>query len=50
MKKTFLLLLFTILIINICGYKFQNIEIIGKGGGPSNLIFPTGIYLKNNKL
>jgi len=50
MKKIFLIFLLMILIINICGYKFQNIEIIGKGGGPSNLIFPTGIFLKNNKL
>lgn len=38
------------LFINLFGFKFQNIEIIGKGGGASNLIFPTGLTLSSNKL
>ncbi|MGC8943049.1 MAG: stalk domain-containing protein [Caldisericia bacterium] len=48
--KKISLIIFLILIINTYSFKFENIEIIGKGGGPSNLIFPTGIYIDSNKL
>ncbi|HON82638.1 MAG TPA: stalk domain-containing protein [Caldisericia bacterium] len=50
MKKIILFLILIILILNAYGFSYQNIEIIGKGGGFSNLIFPTGIYSASNKL
>ncbi|MCX8095737.1 MAG: stalk domain-containing protein [Caldisericia bacterium] len=49
MRKNYLIIIL-FFIINLFSFKLQTIEIIGKGGSSSNLIFPTGIYLNSNKL
>ncbi len=43
---------FITLIFSLCslGLSYQDIKIIGTGGNPSNLIFPSGIYFAFNKL